>query len=102
MEKLYTPERRKIRDKFYKSYRWLVIRKNQFRKRGKLCERCLSKGKLTLGNTVNHTNPDWEDWESFKRGPFEIMCYICHKRQTQLDLQKLRKAEKTKQEVLDV
>lgn len=101
MEKLYSPERRRIRLKFYRSKFWKKVRANQLRKAG-LCEHCLKKGKLTLANTVNHLDPSWSDWASFLKGPFESLCGECHQRTIHRDLRKLKKAELTKQEVWDV
>ena len=101
--KLYTKERREKRDGFYHTKHWVKIRKIQLRKSG-LCEACLKKPqkKLTQATVCDHLDPSWETWAEFCAGPFQSLCYDCHKEKTYFDLRKLRKAEKTKLEIIDV
>lgn len=100
--KLYTPERRKFREKYYKTKIWLKIRSIQLRK-APICEVCLSghQKRLRLASVCDHKE-GWTDWKSFVSGPFQSLCREHHQEKTHRELQKMRKAERTRQEVLDV
>ena len=98
MEILFTPERREIRQKFYKTKQWRRLRAVQLRK-APLCEGCLKKRpkRLILANICDHLKPDWENFKQFLSGPFQSLCRQCHNDKTvNFDIPYLTKKEKTK------
>ena len=101
MHKLYTPERRKFRAKFYKTKSWRNIRSAKLRK-NPLCEHCLKAKpkRITLATAVDHEKPDWETLKEFIAGPFNSLCgpeaYNCHALKTGFtDIPEMIKKEKT-------
>jgi 5-methylcytosine-specific restriction protein A len=63
---------------YYKSKRWAVLRADQLR-REPLCRMCLSVGRVTAANTVDHVTP-WHNWDSFCLNALQSLCPSCHDR----------------------
>ena len=104
MHKLFTPQRRQYRTKFYKTTQWVRIRNNQLRKAA-LCEHCLNSKprRLTVATVCDHKNPDWTTFKEFCIGPFQSLCDACHRQKTSFyDIPYLIKKQRTKQVILDV
>ena len=66
-----------------------------------MCFKSVPK-RLTEATVCDHINPDWDSWEDFVKGPFQSLCRICHDEKTYLDLEIMRKKERTKLDLRDV
>ena len=94
MSNLFTPDRRALRNRYYKHRVWRRIRKIQLSKQP-LCALCEKRGIQSVANTADHIDPLWESWNEFISGPFQSLCQKCHKEKTECeDLPKLIRKEK--------
>ena len=69
--------------RFYKSSLWRECRNGYAASRGHLCERCLSRGVLSLGEIVHHkielTPENINDPEiTLNWNNLELLCRFCH------------------------
>lgn len=70
-------------DKFYKTSAWRECRNSYAASRGHLCERCLSRGVLSMGEIVHHkielTPENIDDPEiTLSWNNLELLCRFCH------------------------
>ena len=77
-------EQKLLRRKFYNSTQWQKLRL-EFVKMHPLCERCLSKGKVTAGEQVHHKRSPFDyktgkiNWElGLDPENLECLCAECH------------------------
>lgn len=97
MDSLFTPERRKNRQKFYQTRQWRRLRAVQLRK-SPFCETHLKMRpkRLILGSVCDHLHPEWETFKEFLKGPFQTLCKQCHSDKSVFDVQRMVKKEKTR------
>ena len=101
MAKLFTPDRRILRNRYYKQPVWQRIRKIQLSKQP-LCANCEKHGLQSVANTCDHISPLWETWNEFISGPFQSLCEKCHKEKTETeDVPKLVRRERLKMRVFE-
>lgn len=74
-------EKAKANDKLYKQQAWAKMRVRQLSKEP-LCARCMSMGKVTAANTVDHVFPHRRDVLAFKVNLFQSLCIACHTHKT--------------------
>lgn len=73
--------RTKKTDKLYGSYRWKQVRALK-RKLSPLCELCLSEGKTTLAQMVDHIVEVKDGGERFDIDNLQSLCSACHNEKT--------------------
>ena len=77
---------RSIDEKFYKSSMWLKCRKAYIEHCGGLCERCRTKGLITVGKIVHHkTHLNRENFlnpeVALNFENLELLCHDCHNKE---------------------
>jgi hypothetical protein len=45
-----------------------------------LCAPCLALGRVELAQVADHNPPHKGDWNAFRLGPLQSLCFQCHKR----------------------
>ncbi|MFJ7951539.1 HNH endonuclease [Lysinibacillus sp. NPDC096418] len=82
-------QRNKKHDRFYHSSPWIKCRNYIKIRDNGLCQRCLTKKKITVGVIVDHDIPLSVDWSKrLDEDNLKLLCDGCHKKKTAEDLQK--------------
>jgi hypothetical protein len=64
---------------WYGLRRWRNRAAAQLR-REPLCAQCLAGGKVVAAQVADHHPPHRGDWNAFRLGPLQSLCFDCHKR----------------------
>ena len=64
-------------DNFYGRAAWRKRQQHQLRVQP-LCEMCLAEGRVTAAQCVDHVTPHKGDWNSFRLGALQSLCFACH------------------------
>ena len=68
---------------YYSTSFWLRRRKLQL-KHEPLCQMCLARGIVTPAKVADHIEPHQGDWNKFKLGALQSLCFNCHDRTKRL------------------
>lgn len=75
-------QRNQVSDKFYHSSQWRKKRKTILERDNHLCQTCLSAGRVTQGNTVDHVKPIKQGGEPLADYNLKTICESCHARKS--------------------
>jgi 5-methylcytosine-specific restriction enzyme A len=70
---------------WYGLLRWKKRARHQL-KIEPLCAACLKQGRITLATVADHDPPHRGDWNRFRLGPLQSLCFDCHKRKSADDI----------------
>ncbi|MCA1452145.1 HNH endonuclease [Bradyrhizobium sp. BRP22] len=62
---------------FYDTAVWQRLRRLQLTHEP-LCKMCLARGVVTPARVADHVEPHNGDWNKFRLGPLQSLCFDCH------------------------
>ncbi|KGH72099.1 hypothetical protein X282_08480 [Oenococcus oeni IOEB_0608] len=81
-KRVATPIKRE-QHKFYKSKQWQDLRTVVLNKQHYLCQYCLTEGRVTQGNTIDHTIPiNFDPTKKDDVNNLNVICPECHRLKT--------------------